>query len=123
MYNQAMGMLQPNFGEDMILIQNDIDRDERKLVIARKFNELYSNDLFREVILETLLGSEMEELVSKLLRFGITDDEEQAILFELKSLKFLKNLLDRKSNDVEKLTASLSESKELLRTVAENKEY
>jgi len=123
MYNQAMGMLQPNFGENMILIQNDIDRDERKLVIARKFNELYSNDLFREVILETLLGSEMEELVSKLLRFGITDDEEQAILFELKSLKFLKNLLDRKSNDVEKLTASLSESKELLRTVAENKEY
>lgn len=96
------------------LIQNDIDRFERELKLAKKFDALFEDENFQEVIMESLLGSEAEELAKTLLEVSVDDERSQEILLELKSLKFLRELLLRKANESEMIQARLDESKQLL---------
>ena len=105
---------EPNFDETVENIQKDVARFERELELAKKFEDVWENENFQETVMDSVFGEEAEKLAVSLLEVGMTDDRAQEILFELKSLRFVRELLVRKSNDLEKVKANLKEANKLL---------
>ena len=112
MENQAMD---PWSNLDKIeILENEVADFERKLVVAKEFDSIWNNKNFQSSVMDTMLGSEAKDLAASLLDVGMTDDKAQTVLFELKSLRCIKRLFERKANDLEKVEASLKAANKLL---------
>ena len=105
---------EPNFDNTVENIQNDVARFERELELAKKFSGVWEDENFQEAVMDSVFGNEAEKLAVSLLDVGMTDSRAQEILFELKSLRFVRELLVRKSNDLDKVKANLKEANKLL---------
>ena len=117
MNDQAMGL--PIFDEAELL-QEDVSRFERELKEAKSFSDVWNDEKFQSSVMDSVLGSEAEKLAVSLLEVGMTDDRMQEVLFELKSLRFIKNLLKMKANDLDKVEARLKAANKLLFDVMSN---
>ena len=111
MNDQAMGL--PTLDEaDMI--RKDISRFEQELKVAKDFSSVWDDEKFQSSVMDSMLGSKAEKLAVSLLEVGITDSRVQEVLFELKSIRFIKKMFKSEAMELDKVAANLKASNKLL---------
>ena len=106
--------IEPIFDTNVDMLKNEIAKFETDLKEAKKFHELWKDDNFQSTVMGSIFRENAEALALSLLGTGVSDDRAQEVLFELKALTFVRELLQRKSNDFEKIKANLEASNKLL---------
>lgn len=117
MGNQAMGdesLILDAREQKIIETQDALVVLEKKAKFAKKFKKLYDTKLFQEVIIETMLGSEMTTVAESLVDPRIDKDREDETLVVLRSLRYLNKFIDDKLSDAQGAEATLAFNKNYL---------
>ena len=120
MNDLAMG-IEPNYDmysdEQAKLIRESIDSVkvlEGMSVFYKNFTAMYESPQFKLVVLDTLLGSEMEGLATSLVTEDISDEKEAEILTILRSLRYLNTFFESKKLGALHIEGRLEEDRKLL---------
>jgi len=111
--------------DDSILLINQTREAITKLQIefdfSKRVKDLFLNEDFQYVIIETVLGSSAQDEASKLLNPTITVEDEQSTLNKLKSLRLLKHILNDMKHDAEVVEYDLDLNKKYLTELLDKK--
>ena len=97
-------------------IEAEIQSLDEQIEIEKKFHKVINSRDFTDVFHETIFGSEMIELSSKLCD-SVSDETEEQIIEQLRLLKKVKGFLESRAVQLEVLTNRLSESKDLRQNI------
>lgn len=113
-----------DYGGRVKELQDSVEALELQAKFAKKFMTLYEDDLFKEVILDTLLGTEMSKLAESLVAPHMDEEGEANALTILRSLRYLNKFLEGWVIKAEHADDLLARNKKLLHeTMAENEDY
>ncbi len=110
---------------DELNLDNEIERKitevqfaisglEKKVAFSKKFKNLYDNEDFQEVIMKTLLGTEMKLKAESLVNPLMDEEQEQDTLVVLRSLRYLNKFISDRLYDVDNAELALKDNQNYL---------
>ena len=103
-----------NYDKEITDLQNEVAKLEDAAVFSKKVIALNEDKNFKEVILDTLLGTEIDELALKLTAPHITEEVEASILTDIRSLRYLVRFMEAQTRKAENAFDVLARNKQLL---------
>jgi len=87
---------------------------EKRLVFSKKFTRLYENQDFQDVIMDTMLGSEMRLKAESLVDPRMTEEQEHETLDVLRLLRYLNKFISGKLLEAQNAETILEQNKKYL---------
>jgi len=87
---------------------------EVKAMYAKAFVQMYETPNFKLVVLDGLLGEHMNEQAAKLVSPNTTEELEDEILIELRSLRYLNKFLANNKTNAANADRLVRDNKQLL---------
>ena len=92
----------------------ETDKLEVNATFAKKFVEMYESSNFQAVMLKGLLGTHMHELIAVLVDPQTTEELEEEVLYELRSLRYLNKFLTDNLASASNAERLVTDNKQLL---------